>query len=392
MSDSPDDLCPRSDPPPPLSTVPHAAALYLSSVYRCTDPDQADALLSGAAAGYIYVRDGHPNGDLLAEKCRQLHGAERAAICGSGMAALATAALSLLAPGDHVVVSRHLYGRCLQLLTGELARWGVTHTLVDTNDLAATAAAATERTRLVVVETISNPSLHVADLAGLAALAHARGARLLVDNTFAGPVVSRPLEHGADLVAESLTKSMNGHSDVLLGLLCGRDDAWPRVENVMRSYGLGGHPFDCWLAARGLQTLALRCRQACASALAAAQFLSTQRSVARVLYPGLPAHPQHALANKQGGGLFGAMLAFEVVGGREAATKFIHAAEQIPFCPSLGELNTTLSHPESTSHRALSAAERAALGIGGGMIRLSVGIESPEHICAALAQGLAACG
>lgn len=392
MPAKPEDLCPRSEPPPQLSTVPHAAPVYLSSVYRCQDPDQAEALLSGAEAGYVYSRDGHPNAALLAEKCRLLHLAEKSAICGSGMSALAVAALALLKPHDHVVVSCHLYGRCLQLLTGEMARWNVTHRIVDTNDLVATAQAMTDATRLVVIETISNPLLHVADIVGLAKLAHLRSARLLVDNTFAGPVVCRPLELGADLVVESLTKSMNGHSDVLLGLLCGRADCWDRVDNVMRSFGLGSHPFDCWLAGRGLQTLALRCRQSCESALRVAEFLQSQRHVIRVLYPGLAAHPQHRLAAKQCGNLFGSMLAFELAGGREAATKFIHAAREIPFCPSLGELNTTLSHPESTSHRALVPAEREALGIGGGLIRLSVGIESPETIEAALAQGLAAVG
>jgi cystathionine beta-lyase/cystathionine gamma-synthase len=233
--------------------------------------------------------------------------------------------------------------------------------------------------------------LEVADIAALAEIAHAKRAVLLVDNTFASPILCRPLELGADLVMESLTKTMNGHSDVILGLLCGREAAFERVPAVISAWGLSSSPFDCWLAERGLATAALRIERACDNALAAAEFLDTQkRQVDRVHYPGLPTHPQHALARKQCSGRFGTIVSFNLAGGRPAADAFIAAAKQIPFCPSLGELSTTLSHPETTSHRGLTAEQRAALGITGGTIRLSVGTESAEFIQAALREGLEA--
>ncbi|MBI3462400.1 MAG: aminotransferase class I/II-fold pyridoxal phosphate-dependent enzyme [Planctomycetes bacterium] len=385
---SPDDLCPRPDRLPPQPTEPLSPPIFLSAVYRCADPAQADSLLAGREAGFVYSRDGHPNAELLGEKCRQLHGAERAVICASGMAAVSAALLSQLQSGDHVVVSNQLYGRTLLLLAQETARLGIGSSVVDTCDLTRTAAAITPRTRLLVLETITNPLLRVSDLAAIAELAHGRGARLLVDNTFAGPVLCRPLEFGADLVMESLTKTMNGHSDVLLGLLCGRGDSWGRVPQVLSSWGFSAAPFECWLAARGLGTLALRIERACANALAAAEFLSRRAEVEAVHYPGLASHADHPLAARQFGGRFGTMVTFTLRGGLGAAERLIRAAKRIPFSPSLGDLCTTLSHPESTSHRGMTPEARAALGITGGTIRLSVGIESPEAVVDALREAL----
>jgi cystathionine beta-lyase/cystathionine gamma-synthase len=385
---NPEDLCPRPDRVPPLPAEPLVPAIYPAAVYRCESPEQAERLLSGELAGYVYSRDGHPNADVLSEKCRQLHGADQAAVCSSGMAALAVAMLSQLTGGDHLIASSHLYGRTLGLLEGELPRWGAECSVVDTCDLEAVRRAVCERTRLVVVETISNPLLRVADLTALAELAHAHGARLLVDNTFAGPTVCRPLERGADLVMESLTKIINGHSDVMLGLLCGRQECWARVPHVRTTWGFACSPFDCWLAARGLGTLALRAERASHNALCAARHLAARTEVRTVHYPGLPTHPDHALAGRQFGQQFGSMLAFELAGGQAAAERFIAAATRIPFSPSLGDLGTTLSHPVSTSHRSLAPQQRDRLGIGGGLIRLSVGIESAEAICEALDEGL----
>lgn len=385
----PDDLCPRPERLPVSATEPLVPPLSLAVVYDCVDPDRTDDLYAGRASGYIYGRDGQPNADLLAEKCRLLHGAEQAAVCGSGMSALAAVAWSVLQPGDHVVVSHQLYGRSLLLWTEELPRFGVTATQVDTCDPAAVAPAVRPGTKLVVVETIGNPLLRVANLAELAATAHARGAELLVDNTFAGPLACRPLEWGADWVMESLTKTMNGHSDVLLGLLCGRTENWSRVPHVIKTYGLTPEPFSCWLTARGLGTLPLRFERSCANALRAAEFLSEQSTLESVIYPGLKQHPEHALARRQLQELYGTIVTFTLAGGRAAVRPFLEASG-IPLAPSLGDLSTTFSHPETSSHRGLTPEARTALGISGGTLRLSVGVESPETIVERLAVGLRA--
>ena len=386
--DTPDDICPRPERLPEGPTRGHAPPIMLSSVYECADPAEADALLAGRASGYVYARDAHPNADLLAEKCRRLHSTDRAAIAASGMGALALLVLSQLEPGDHVVVSDQLYGRTSALLGAEARRWGIASTEVDACDTGQVAAAFEPLTKFVVVETISNPLLRVADLESLASLAHERGAALVVDNTFAGPVVCRPRSFGADWIVESLTKSMNGHSDVVLGLLCGDADRWERVPAVASTWGLAAAPFDCWLALRGLGTLGVRMDRACANALAVAEALADSQAVAEVHYPGLATHPDHALARRQFGDRFGSIVTFTLAGGTAAATAFMKAASQIPFCPSLGELSTTLSHPESTSHRGLTAAQRQRLGISGGTIRLSVGIESSDAVVAAVREGL----
>lgn len=385
----PADLCPRPQELPPLPTRPHAPPIYPTSVWACDSPQQADDLLGGREAGYVYQRDGHPNAWLLAEKLRQLHAADRAAITGSGMGALAAALLSRLEAGDHAVVGSRVYGKTLTLFGGEARRLGIELTTVDTCNPDAVAGAIRPTTRLIVAETIANPLLEVADIAALAEIAHSRNAALLVDNTFASPILCRPLELGADLVMESLTKTLNGHSDVILGFLAGREDIWTRVPGVISAWGLSSSPFDCWLAERGLATAHLRIERACQNALAAAQFLVTQQPrVAEVYYPGLAEHPQHALAQRQFGSLFGTIVSFRLAGGRAAADAFIDTGKQIPFCPSLGEVSTTLSHPETTSHRGLTAEQRVALGITGGTIRLSVGTESIDFIRAALAEGL----
>jgi len=384
-------LCPRLERIDAPSFHPAAAPLHLASVYECRDVTQADAILSGREPGYAYRRDGHPNADALAEKCRLLHAAEKAAVAASGMAALGLALLSQLQQGEHVVASDQLYGKSLVLLTQEAARLGIETTVVDTCDLAAVSEACRPNTRLILVETISNPRLRVADVASLAQVARDRNTKLLVDNTFASPILCRPLELGADLVHESLTKIMNGHSDVLLGLLCGRADAWQRVPGALSTWGWTAPPFDCWLAARGLATLHLRAERASSNALAAAEMLAQRAEISGVDYPGLSQHPDHALAARQFNGRFGSMVTFHLQGGRVATDRFLAAATEIPFCPSLGELHTTLSHPASTSHRGLTAEGRAKLGISDGTIRLSVGTESPEFVIAALVQGLAGC-
>lgn len=371
------------------SPRPHNLPLYLSSVWECRDPLQADEILGGRQSGHVYRRDGHPNGDALAEECCRLHGVPRGIATASGMGALATAVLAVAQAGDHVLLSNRLYGKTSHLLSSEFSRLGVESSTVDIRDHAATKNALRKNTRLLLAETIANPCLEVADIAALAEIAHANSSLLLIDNTFATPFVCRPAALGADLVMESLTKMMNGHSDVILGFLGGSDSVWVRVPGIVSAWGFCSSPMDCYLALRGLGTMQLRMKQACKTALLVADFFSAREEIERVDYPGLANHPQHELARRQFGGRYGSMVAFHLRGGRAAAEKFIAAAKRIPFCPSLGELGTTLSHPESTSHRGLTPEGRAALGISGGTIRLSVGIEPIDDVLAALGEGLA---
>jgi cystathionine beta-lyase/cystathionine gamma-synthase len=306
------------------------------------------------------------------------------------MSALAAAVLAITKSGDHVLVSDQLYGKSIRLLAGECARFGIGANLVDTSSLEKVASALATRPKLLVIETVSNPLLRVADIAALSKLAHAHGTLLLVDNTFATPALCQPLKWGVDLVLESLTKMMNGHSDVVLGFLGGASAVWERVPSVISTWGLAASPFDCWLALRGLGTLEVRMERASANALTVAEFLTTQSAVREVFYPGLPSSSEHVLARQYLAGGFGSMVTFTLAGGREAATEFIRAvASTIPFAPSLGDLSTTLSHPESTSHRGHSPEERERLGIDGGTIRLSVGIEPTEKIIASLEAGFA---
>ncbi|MFO0886284.1 MAG: aminotransferase class V-fold PLP-dependent enzyme [Pirellulales bacterium] len=371
------------------STRPHAEPLVLASVWECASPAQADAILGKSMPGYVYQRDGHPNGDSLANDLNRREGAAAGIVTSSGMAALAAPLLAHVGAGDKVVFAKRLYGRT-HVLAGDLRRLGVQVELVDLQDLQAARQGIAKGTKLVLVETIANPLLEVADVAPLAEISHAAGAILLVDNTFASPPVCKPLSLGADLVMESLTKTLNGHSDVILGYVGGSQQAFGKLATTVSTWGMSAGPFDCWLAHRGLATADLRIERSSQNALQAAEFLSQQKVVKKVFYPGLPSHPGHALAKKQFSQGFGTMVTFELAGGRAAADQFISAAKRIPFCPSLGELNTTLSHPETTSHRGLTAQEREALGISGGTIRLSVGAEAAGEVAAMLAEGLAA--
>lgn len=372
-----------------MTTRPHRQPIHLSSVWECDDPQQADQILGGGGEGYVYRRDGHPNADALVTACCKLHGVERGITTASGMAALAAGVLAVAASGDHVLLSNRLYGKTTHLIAVEFARLGIESSQVDMRDLAAVGRALQKNTRLLIAETIANPCLEVVDIAALAEAAHGVGGRLLIDNTFATPYVCRPREYGADLVMESLTKMMNGHSDVVLGFLGGTQEVWPRVPGIVSAWGLCSSPLDCWLAERGLGTLALRMERACANALAIAEMLARESSVQRVDYPGLSSHQQHALAARQFGQRYGSLVTVHLRGERAAADRFIRAARRIAFCPSLGEIATTLSHPESTSHRGLSASARKELGITGGTIRLSVGIEPLAEIIDALQEGLA---
>jgi cystathionine beta-lyase/cystathionine gamma-synthase len=370
------------------SSTPLVPPLYQSSVYVIPDLDALDRIYQGQEPGFIYARDAHPNAQQLAAALAALESAAWAVVCGSGMSALSAAVLAVVRQGDRVLASNRLYGRTTQLLTQELPRLGVESATVDASDLDAVRAALEARPRLFLVETLSNPLLRMVDVPALAALCRARECLLLVDNTFATPVLFRPLEHGADLVVESVTKMIGGHGDVTLGVVCGRADLAGRVAQVLTVWGLMSNPFECWLALRGLGTLALRVHAATANAAALADRLAAHPAVTRVVYPGRPDHLDHALARRLLPAGFGSMLCFELAGGREAVNRFLRQAPGIPFSPSLGDVHTTCSHPASTSHRFADPAERAAQGITDGLVRLSVGTEPLAQIWAELVKGL----
>ena len=304
------------------------------------------------------------------------------------MAAISAIFLATLRPGDRIVASNRLYGRASKLLRQGFGRFGVPTDFIDVTDLDMVRKALASPARLLFVETISNPILRVADLERLAALARERGCLFVVDNTFATPVLTRPLELGADLVMESLTKMIGGHSDVTLGAVCGRGDQLAAVSQNTSMWGLSSNPFDCWLAERGLETLSLRMRAASANAAALADWLADRPGVTRVIYPGRPDHPDHAVAGRVLHGGYGNMLCMELAGGRDAVNRFMQKATGIPFSPSLGHTATTCSHPATTSHRFVAAEEKARQGIADGLVRLSVGCEDLGRIQEEMAKGL----
>jgi cystathionine beta-lyase/cystathionine gamma-synthase len=369
-------------------SAPLVPPLYTSSVYTLPDLDALDRIMNAETPGFIYARDGHPNARQLAAELAARHAASWGVICGSGMAAISALVLPLVGQGERIVASNRLYGRTTQLFKEDLARFGVQTDLVDANDLDAVRAALAKPARLLFVETMSNPLCRVVDIEELARLAHAADCRLAVDNTFATPVLCRPLDLGADLVMESLTKMIGGHSDITLGFVGGRRDLLPEVSRAVSVWGLASNPFDCWLTLRGLPTLALRMKAASANAQALADWLVRQRGVTRVVYPGRDDHPDYALASRVLMGGYGHMLCFELDGGREAVNRFMRRAKGIPFSPSLGHTATTCSHPATTSHRYASPAEKRRQGITDGLIRLSVGVEELGHIQEEMARGL----
>jgi cystathionine beta-lyase/cystathionine gamma-synthase len=382
-------MAPRHPPRPDLgASQPLVSPLYQSAVYTLPDLDALDRIMEGGEQGFIYARDAHPNARELAAHLAAVEAGEWGLVTSSGMSALSAILIATLQQGGKVLASNRLYGRTTQLLHQELLRFGVQTTFVDCNDLEQVDEALKQSPRLVLVETLSNPLLRLPDLPGLIARAHDRGALVVVDNTFATPALCRPLELGADLVMESLTKLIGGHSDVTLGVVCGRGDLLPELTQVASIWGLSANPFDCWLAQRGLATLDLRLRAASANAAALADWLAEQRGVARVIYPGRPDHPDHELAGRVLTGGFGNMLCFDLAGGREAVNRFMHHAPGVPFSPSLGHTTTTCSHPATTSHRYTSPAEKARQGITDGLVRLSVGIEDLETIREEMAKGL----
>ncbi len=343
-------------------------------------------------AGYHdirYVRlNNTPNHDALHAKLAALEGSEAALVAGSGMAAISAALLTVLKPGDHLIAQRCLYGGTHDLVTGDLRDLGIEHTFVDPEDPTAWAAAVRPTTRAFYCETLTNPLLDFGDLPGIARFARERGLVSLVDSTFASPVNFRPIEHGFDLVLHSATKYLNGHSDIAAGVVAGRGELVDRVRHKLNHLGGVLDPHACFLLQRGLKTLGVRVRHQNASALTVARFLVEHAKIAMVRYPGLPQHPNHARAKELLHG-FGGMIAFECRGGVAAAQRLFDRMELAVDAPSLGGPETLVTRPAQTSHVGLGPQGRAALGIGDGLVRMSIGLEAPEDLVADLEQALA---
>jgi cystathionine beta-lyase/cystathionine gamma-synthase len=385
---SDDAICARGGWYPEFKTRPSAPAIFQTTAFDLHGLEQLDAVAGGRETGYIYTRDGNPNHDAFAADVARLEGAEAGVVCGSGMGAMTAALLAHVKTGDHIVAARVLYGRTSQMLNHLQASFGVKTTYADATRPEEFAQAVTPQTKLAVVETISNPLMEVADLPAIVA---ALGAvPLLVDSTFATPCLARPLEHGARLVFHSASKYLNGHGDVMLGVIAGPRDVVRRVRGLAALYGVNSNPFECWLASRGMRTLPLRMQRVSETAGELARFLAKHPAVSRVYYPGLEEHPSYAEARRLLTRGFGGMLSFDLPGGKPAVAALFRAlAELIPFSPTLADARSTLSYPAGTSHKFMTAAERAACGIGDGLVRMSVGLETSSDLTRELTDALA---
>jgi O-succinylhomoserine sulfhydrylase len=373
----------RPTPLPDSASRPVVTPLSPSVVYASDTPDMLDAQYDGDLHGYTYSREGHPNADVVARAIDRMEGAPHmGVVTSSGMGAVSAVLLGLTRAGDHVIGGNQLYGRSLRMMSEDLPRLGIQTSMVDPSDVNAVRAAIQPNTRMILVEVVSNPTLRVADILGLAALARETGVLLVVDNTFTTPRAFRAFDHGADIVIHSITKLLAGHSDVMLGYVAARDAALnDRLRIFTVTTGMTPSPFDCWLAERGLLSFDLRFDRAQATATALADHLGGLAGVSRVLYPGRSDHPDHAQANTLLKGQFCNMVSFEIPGGRAEANAFARAAEGLNFAPTLGDVGTTISHPASSSHRGLTAERRAELGMSEGFFRVSVGLEAPEVLC-----------
>jgi cystathionine beta-lyase/cystathionine gamma-synthase len=368
---------------------PLASAIYPSSVYNFTDIDDLDSYFAGSHGGYLYARDGHPNADELAKELAEYHLADWASVTSSGMSALCALFLSRLGPGKHLLASRWLYGKTI-LLIRDFEKRGTRVTWFNPDHPDELRSLISQTADLVLVESISNPLVRIADLSSIANICSESGSPLAVDNTFPTPVFLKPLSLGADFVVESLTKLINGHSDATLGMVAGSKKWKKYFQPFVSLYGLNSSPFDCWLTSRGLETLRLRVQTSEENARKLALWLKIQQGVLTVHHPSLPCHADHSLAQRMMPIGTCNIVSFEVSGGRDGAQSFFRACKSLTLSPSLGHTSTTLSYPAGTSHRGLSPEEREAEGIGPGLIRVSTGIEPFETIREGFAKGLAA--
>ncbi|MFZ5669376.1 MAG: methionine gamma-lyase [Pseudomonadota bacterium] len=365
--------------------------LHLTSTFAFATAEAGGALFAGEAAGHIYSRISNPTTDLLERRIADLEGAEAGLAAASGMGAITAVMWTFLRPGDEVITDRTLYGCTFAFMRDGLARFGVTVTSIDLTNPAALAGAISDRTRIVYFETPANPNMRLVDIAAVSAVARAAGALTVVDNTYATPLLTRPVTLGADIVVHSATKYLGGHGDLVGGLAAGRAEVMARVRTVGIKDMTGAvmAPFNAFLVLRGLKTLQLRVERHCRTALEVARWLEAHPAVARVDYPGLESFAWHALARRQMPG-YGGMIAFELAGGLAAGGAMMNRLRMIRRAVSLGDAETLIQHPASMTHSTYSPDERRAHGICDGLVRLSVGLEDAPDILADLDQALPA--
>ncbi len=369
----------------------HSEALYLTSSFVFKSAAQAAKRFSGEEEGNVYARFSNPTVTMFEERLAALEGAEDCVATASGMSAIMATVLAHLKNGDHIVASNGLFGATVQLFSNILARTGISTTFVPQTDPAAWEAAIRPETKLFFLETPSNPLTEIADIRRLSAIAHGRGILVAVDNCFCSPILQRPLELGADLVVHSATKYLDGQGRVLGGAVCGAKKLTEEVFKYLRTAGPTLSAFNAWVLLKGLETLKIRIEAQAANALQLATWLEAHPKVARVFYPGLPSHPQHELAKtQQKSG--GAIVSFEVKGGREQAWSVVDHCQLLSITANLGDTKTTITHPASTTHGRISPEARAAAGIGEGLLRIAVGLEAVEDLQADLERGLSLIG
>jgi O-succinylhomoserine sulfhydrylase len=368
----------------------HSEALYLTSSFVFRSASQAAARFANEEPGYVYSRFSNPTVTAFQERLAALEGGEACVATASGMSAILACVMGLLKGGDHLVSSSSIFGATVQLFTTVLGKFGIETTFVDGADPAAWRRALRPSTRLLFLETPSNPLTEIADICALAEVAKRAGAILAVDNCFCTPALQRPLALGADVIIHSATKYLDGQGRVLGGAVVGRRELLAdAVAPFLRTAGPSLSPFNAWVLLKGLETLRIRMEAQSQRALELARWVESHPRVARVYYPGLPSHRQHALAMRQQSA-GGAIVSFDVRGGREAAWRVIDSTRLISITANLGDTKSTITHPASTTHGRISAEARAAAGIGEGLVRVAVGLESVEDLKADLARGLSA--
>jgi O-succinylhomoserine sulfhydrylase len=364
-------------------------AIFMNSGFCYDSAETAESRFNGSAPGFVYSRYSNPTLAMLEDRLALMEGAERCTVMASGMAAVFGALMCQVKAGDHVVASRVLFGSCWHIITQILPRFGIEYTLVDGGDLAAWAKAFRKNTTAVFIETPANPTLELVDIAAVAKLCNKAKACLIVDNVFSTPLLQHPLELGADVVVYSTTKHIDGHGRTLGGAVLGHEKFI--AETLIpfhRHTGPAISPFNAWVILKGMESLPLRVERHCANAKVLAEFLEGHSKIARVHYPGLKSFPQYALAKKQMGN-GGPMIAFEVKGGKKAAFRMMNKLSLVDISNNLGDAKSLITHPASSTHANIDAGERAKLGIGEGLLRLSVGIEDAGDLLADLKQALA---